>query len=77
MHILNKADLFESYIQIKITYQRKEDTNMAVDCSGVACTFACAGGCIAGCAVSAFTATALGAIGGTFGGSGTAIATGA
>lgn len=46
---------------------------MATNCESIVCTFACAGGCIAGCLVGAGSTTALGALGGTFGGSGTAI----
>ncbi len=50
---------------------------MAVNCSGVLCTFGCAGGCGVVCAATAGTGTAVCALGGTFGGSGTAIALGA
>lgn len=47
---------------------------MAINCTGVLCSFGCAGGCAIICAASGGVATAVCALGGTFGGSGTAIA---
>ena len=50
---------------------------MPINCSGVLCTFACAGGCGIVCVATAGVGTAVCALGGTFGGAGTAIALGA
>ena len=45
------------------------------DCSGAICAFAAGIGCAVGCAVGGGTTIAFGALGGSIGGSGTAIAT--
>jgi len=45
----------------------------ADDCSGTTCTFGCASGCVVGCAATLGAATAIAALGGTAGGSGTSI----
>jgi len=43
-------------------------------CNGADCAFACSVGCAAGCLIGGGTTIAFGALGGTMGGSGTAIA---
>lgn len=45
-------------------------------CDGVRCTFGCSGGCVIVCAATAGTATAICALGGTFGGTGASVAIG-
>lgn len=51
------------------------DMRMAAgaDCSGAVCAFACATGCAVVCLASGGVGTAIAALGGTIGGSGTAI----
>jgi hypothetical protein len=59
------------------TLNLNADTNIdsVSGCDGAVCAFACSGGCIVGCLIGGGTTVAFGALGGTFGGSGTSIAT--
>jgi hypothetical protein len=52
------------------------DTSIAAvsGCDGAVCAFACSAGCLVGCLIGGGTTVAFGALGGTLGGSGTAIA---
>lgn len=50
------------------------DMTTLSDCNGADCAFACAAGCLVGCLVGGGSLVAFGALGGTLGGSGTAIA---
>ncbi len=58
------------------TLNLSADTSIAAvsGCDGAVCAFACSAGCIVGCLIGGGTTVAFGALGGTFGGSGTAIA---